>query len=71
MNDLNAVYKYSKKESPQNAVAVFNNLFVAANSLIYFPYKFPKKPTWVHDKLHLSSIFSNINYFMPKFTFVG
>jgi toxin ParE1/3/4 len=58
MDELNAVYKYSKKESPQNAVAVFNTLFDAANSLIYFPYKFPKEPTLANENVRFFVVFS-------------
>lgn len=58
MNELDAVYKYSKKESPQNAVTVFNTLFDAANSLIYFPYKSPKEPTLANDNVRFFVVFS-------------
>ena len=40
-NELEAIYKYIKKESPQNAVLVFNEIYDLVNSLPNFPYKFP------------------------------
>lgn len=40
-NELESIYKYIKKESPQNSVLVFNEIYDLANSLSNFPYKFP------------------------------
>ena len=40
-NELEAIYNYIIKESPQNAVLVFNEIYDLVNSLPNFPYKFP------------------------------
>ena len=44
-DELESIYKYIKKESPQNAVLVFDAIFDFALSLSNFPYKFPVEPT--------------------------
>lgn len=42
-NELQDIYNYIKKESPQNAVLVFNSVYDLSISLIDFPFKFPKE----------------------------
>ena len=52
-NELEAIYNYIKKESPQNAILVFNEIFDLANSLPNFPNKFPVEPITNIEKLDL------------------
>ena len=57
-NELEAIYKYIKKESPQNAVFVFNKIYDLANSLPNFPYKFPIEPIINIEKVRFAAIWS-------------
>ena len=57
-NELEAIYKYIKKESPQNAVLVFNEIYDLANSLPDFPLKFPKEPLINIEKVRYAVIWS-------------
>ena len=50
-NELMEIYNYIYKESPQNALLVFNAIFDLATSLSNFPYKFPKEPIINVDKV--------------------
>lgn len=45
-NDLEAIFDYIKKESPQNALMVFHKIYELANSLVVFPEKYPIEPTF-------------------------
>jgi toxin ParE1/3/4 len=56
--ELEAIYKFIKKESPQNAILVFNAIYDLAISLSDFPYKFPKEPTINLDKVRFAVIWS-------------
>ncbi|MFV8372878.1 type II toxin-antitoxin system RelE/ParE family toxin [Flavobacterium sp. LB2P74] len=57
-NELEAIYKYIKKESPQNSVLVFNKIYDLANSLSNFPYKFPIEPIINIEKVRFAAIWS-------------
>jgi plasmid stabilization system protein ParE len=57
-NELEAIYKYIKKESPQNAILVFNEIYDLANSLLNFPYKFPVEPIINIEKVRFATIWS-------------
>lgn len=57
-NELEAIYKYIKKESPQNAVVVFNEIYDLAMSLSKFPLKFPKDPIINIEKVRFAVIWS-------------
>ena len=57
-NELEAIYKHIKKESPQNAVLVFNEIYDLANSLLNFPYKFPVEPIINVEKVRFAVIWS-------------
>lgn len=57
-SELEAIYKYTKKESPQNAVLVFNGIYDLANSLPDFPLKFPKEPLINIEKVRYAVIWS-------------
>ncbi|RTZ05191.1 type II toxin-antitoxin system RelE/ParE family toxin [Flavobacterium bomense] len=57
-NELEAIYKYIKKESPQNAILVFNEIYDLANSLPNFPYKFPVEPIINIQKVRFVVIWS-------------
>jgi plasmid stabilization system protein ParE len=57
-DELEAIYKYIKKESPQNAVLVFNGIYDLANSLPDFPLKFPKEPLINIEKVRYAVIWS-------------
>lgn len=50
-NDLLKIYKYIEKESPQNALIVFNAVCDLVTSLQLFPLKFPKER--VFDSLNI------------------
>jgi toxin ParE1/3/4 len=56
--ELGAIYKFINKESPQNAVLVFNDIYDLAISLPDFPYKFPKEPIINIDKVRYAVILS-------------
>lgn len=57
-NELEAIYKYIKKESSQNSVLVFNEICDLANSLPNFPYKFPIEPIINIEKVRFAAIWS-------------
>ena len=57
-NELEAIYNYIKKGSPQNAVLVFNEIYDLANSLLNFPYKFPVEPIINVEKVRFAVIWS-------------
>jgi toxin ParE1/3/4 len=57
-NELEAIYNYIKKVSPQNAVLVFNEIFDLANSLPNFPYKFPVEQIINIEKVRFAAIWS-------------
>lgn len=42
--ELLVAFEYIKKDSPQNAVMVFNKIHELANSLHIFPEKYPVEP---------------------------
>lgn len=65
--ELEAIYKYIKKESPQNAVLVFNSIYDLATSLPDFPYKFPIEPLINIEKVRYAVIWSfKIIYVVEK-----
>lgn len=57
-NELEAIYKYINKESPQNAILVFNAIYDLANSLPNFPFKFPAEPIINIEKVRFVAIWS-------------
>lgn len=57
-SELEAIYKFINKESPQNAVLVFNGIYDLAVSLPDFPYKFPKEPIINMEKVRFAVIWS-------------
>lgn len=57
-DELESIYKYIKKESPQNALLVFNAIFDLALSLSNFPYKFPVEPTININNIRYAVIWS-------------
>lgn len=57
-NELEAIYKFINKESPQNAVIAFNGIYDLVMSLPDFPYKFPKEPSINIDKVRFAVIWS-------------
>jgi toxin ParE1/3/4 len=57
-DELASIYNYIKKESPQNAIMVFNSIFDLAVSLSNFPYKFPIEPIINLEKVRYAVIFS-------------
>lgn len=57
-DELEAIYNYIKKDSPQNAVMVFNKIFDLANSLVDFPYKFPQEPILNNENVRFAVIWS-------------
>ena len=58
LNELEAIYNYINKESPQNAILVFNGIYDLTNSLINFPYKFPVEPIINIEKVRFAAIWS-------------
>ncbi|HMK07387.1 MAG TPA: type II toxin-antitoxin system RelE/ParE family toxin [Flavobacterium sp.] len=56
--ELEAIYQYIKKDSPQNAVLVFNAIYDLAVSLDHFPYKFPAEPSIKIEKVRYAVIWS-------------
>ena len=57
-DELEAIYKNIKKESPQNAVLVFNGIYDLATSLSDFPNKFPIEPLINIEKVRYAVIWS-------------
>lgn len=57
-DELASIYKYIEKESPQNALMVFNGIYEFVNSLNVFPYKFPKEPTILSDNIRYAVVFT-------------
>jgi len=57
--ELEAIYIYIQKESPQNAIFVFNSIFDLTQSLIDFPYKFPKEPIINNEKVRFVAIWNS------------
>lgn len=57
-DELEAIYKFIKKESPKNAVLVFNAIYNLAISLSDFPYKFPMEPVINIEKVRYAVIWS-------------
>jgi toxin ParE1/3/4 len=57
-NELEAIYNYIKKGSPQNAILVFNGIYDLANSLPNFPYKFLVEPIINIEKVRFAAIWS-------------
>ncbi|HEY6141800.1 MAG TPA: type II toxin-antitoxin system RelE/ParE family toxin [Flavobacterium sp.] len=57
-DELEVIYKYIKKESPQNAVLVFNAIYDLAISLPNFPYKFPIEPIINIEKVRYAVVWS-------------
>ncbi len=57
-DELEVIYKYIKKESPQNAILVFNGIYDLAVSLSDFPYKFPIEPLINLEKVRYAVIWS-------------
>jgi plasmid stabilization system protein ParE len=57
-NELEAIYNYIKKGSPQNAILVFNGIYDLANSLPNFPYKFPVEAIINIEKVRFVAIWS-------------
>lgn len=57
-NELEAIYNYIKKGSPQNAILVFNGIYDLANSLPNFPYKFRVEPIINIEKVRFAAIWS-------------
>ena len=58
VSELNSIFNFIQKESPQNAVLVFNSILDLAESLISFPYKFPTEPIINEDKVRYAVIWS-------------
>ena len=56
--ELEAIYQYIKKESPQNAILVFNSIYDLALSLPDFPYKFPMEPVINIEKVRYAVLWS-------------
>ena len=44
--DLNNNISYIAKHSPQNALKVLNEIIELVESLMLFPFKFPKEPVF-------------------------
>ncbi len=57
-NELESIYKYIKKDSSQNAILVFNEIYDLAISLSNFPFKFPKDPAINDEKVRFAVIWS-------------
>ncbi|AWH84187.1 type II toxin-antitoxin system RelE/ParE family toxin [Flavobacterium album] len=45
-DDLEVIYEYIFKDSPQNAVMVFNKIHDLAETLVIFPEKHPVEPVF-------------------------
>ena len=57
-DELEVIYKYIKKDSPKNAILVFNSIYDLAISLPNFPYKFPIEPIINIEKVRYAVIWS-------------
>ncbi|MNK24455.1 Plasmid stabilization system protein [compost metagenome] len=56
--NLEAIYEYILKESPQNAHMVFNKIYDLANSLIVFPEKYPVEPILNNPQVRFAVVWS-------------
>ena len=50
-NDLNQNIAYIAEASPQNAKLVLDEIINLVNSLIVFPYKYPKEPVYNSENI--------------------
>ncbi|MGK4569106.1 type II toxin-antitoxin system RelE/ParE family toxin [Flavobacterium sp. 3HN19-14] len=57
-DELKQIYEFIRRESPQNAVLVFNKIYELAESLADFPYKFPIDPIINLEHVRFTAIFS-------------
>jgi toxin ParE1/3/4 len=57
-DELEAIYKYIQKESPQNAIFVFNSIYDLSQSLVDFPNKYPIEPIINLEKVRFVAIWS-------------
>ena len=58
-NDLNQNIGHIAKNSPQNAIMVLDEIINLVNSLLKFPYKYPKEPIYNTENIR----------FVTKWTF--
>lgn len=58
VDELEAVYNYIKKDSPQNAIMVFNKILEVVESLTQFPFKYPVEPIINIEKVRYAVIWS-------------
>jgi toxin ParE1/3/4 len=54
--ELEGIYNY--KDSPQNAVLVLETIFNFAETLVLFPYKYPKEPIINLENVRFAVIWS-------------
>jgi plasmid stabilization system protein ParE len=57
-DELQEIYNFIKKESPQNAFLVFNSIYDIAISLTDFPFKYPKDTILNIEKVRFAVIWS-------------
>ncbi len=57
-DELEAIYKHIQKESPQNAISVFNSIYDLSQSLVHFPYKYPMESVINVEKVRFVAIWS-------------
>lgn len=57
-DDLEVIYDYISKDSPQNAVMVFNKIHDLAETLIIFPEKYPVEPVFNDPQTHFLVIWN-------------
>lgn len=68
-SELTTIIKYIKKDSPQNALMVFEKVHALANSLAIFPEKFPLLPNTGKTNVHFAILWNmKIIYVIGKNT---
>ncbi|WP_291102139.1 MULTISPECIES: type II toxin-antitoxin system RelE/ParE family toxin [unclassified Flavobacterium] len=56
--DLALIFKFIEKESPQNALLVFNSICDLVISLEIFPYKYPKERSFNSENIRYAVVWS-------------
>ena len=67
ISELDSIYKYICKDSPQNAILVFNSVLNLVESLPNFPLKFPIEPILNQINIRFAVLWSyKIVYLIEK-----
>ena len=65
ISELESIFKFIKKSSPQNALLVFNSIIDLVDSLPNFPYKYAIEPILNNTNIRFAVLWSyKIVYFV-------